>query len=87
MSEPLNPIGRVAGYRELTEEDFADMNELKALYQAVIDKLDEMAAANGQPIPGESPGKYDGRCIAVAKTETQTASMWAVRAITKPEGP
>ena len=29
MSEPLNPIGRVAGYRELTEEDFVDMNETK----------------------------------------------------------
>ena len=64
----------VTGYRQLTERDVELMNKIKAAANAFGAVLDELAA---EP-------DTDKRCVAVAKTEAQTASMWASRAITKP---
>lgn len=64
----------VAGYRQLTPEDVALMNETKAAVNALGAVLDKLAAHPDT----------DKRAVAIAKTEAQTAGMWAVRAVTKP---
>lgn len=87
MTEPINPIGRVTGYRELSEGDIAKMNEVKAAYQTVVDLLGDMMTATVGERDANGAHIYDPRCIAIAKTEAQTSAMWAVRAITQPEGP
>ena len=50
-----------------------DVTELKALAAAFLTKADDVARAN----------PWAGREIAVAKTNMQTASMWAVLGATK----
>lgn len=85
MSESTIPAPPpVTGYRQLTPEDVALMNEVKAAFNAVGAVLDKLAKC--APGPGEiGVGVVtDGRCVAIARTEAQTAAMWAVRAITKP---
>lgn len=64
----------VTGYRQLTPEDVALMNETKAAMNALGAVLDKLAAHPDT----------DKRAVAIAKTEAQTAGMWAVRAVTKP---
>lgn len=64
----------VTGYRQLTPEDVALMNETKAAVNALGAVLDKLAAHLDT----------DKRAVAIAKTEAQTAGMWAVRAVTKP---
>lgn len=64
----------VTGYRQLTAEECALMNEAKAAvnaYGAVLDKL------------AEHPDT-DKRWLAIAKTDAQTSCMAACRAITRP---
>ena len=58
----------VTGYRQLTPED------VKAAVNALGAVLDKLAAHPDT----------DKRAVAIAKTEAQTAGMWAVRAVTKP---
>lgn len=89
MTEPTIPAPPpVTGYRQLTPEDVALMNEVKAAFNAVGAVLDKLGSytACPSPSPNDPPGKIDARCIAIARTEAQTAAMWAVRAITKPSG-
>lgn len=64
----------VTGYRQLTPEDVTLMNETKAAVNALGAVLDKLAAHPDT----------DKRAVAIAKTEAQTAGMWAVRAVTKP---
>ena len=66
----------ITGYRELSAEEIAAMNEVKAKaveVGALIQRL--------QAMPG-----LDQRAVAIAKTELQTGFMWAVRAIAQPAG-
>ena len=79
MNPTDNPIPApppVAGYRQLTPEDVALMNEVKAAANAFGAVLDKLRKVDG----------LDGRCISIAATEGQTAAMWACRAITRPTG-
>jgi hypothetical protein len=55
---------------------------LKALAAAFLTKCDEILMRPGTA-PSEVPPDWAGREISVAKTNMQTASMWAVLGATK----
>lgn len=65
----------IKGYRDLSAEEIAAMNKLKALGLELQAALAEAVAAGA-----------DGRSLAVATTHLQTGMMWAIRAVAKPEG-
>lgn len=66
----------IKGYRVLTDEDKAAMNRLKELEKSVLDAMVEVSCIKD----------VNHRSLAIAKTEMQTAFMWAVRAIARPNG-
>lgn len=68
---------QVAGYRQLSAEEVALINKIKAAAALVGDLVDEIA--------GQSLSVRDGRAVAIAKTELQTGFMWLVRSVAKPE--
>jgi hypothetical protein len=70
-----NQHRKIAGYRELTQEEIALMNEVKALearFNHLIDKLRRIDT-------------LDQRQVAIAQTDGESAFMRAVRAIARPE--
>jgi hypothetical protein len=69
-----NQHRKIAGYRELSAEEIALMNECKAVAETVRELHARIAAAPG----------IDGRAAAIAKTELQTGFMWLVRSIAQP---
>jgi len=62
-------------YKPLTEEQKAQMDAIKTKAEELLSLLDE-----NTPLPGTNGVK--GRCMAVAKTELETAIMWATKGIT-----
>lgn len=65
---------KVIGYRNLTDEDVALMNQVK-----------EQANEVGRLVEGMlMNGKLDTRCVATAKTQLQQGFMWLVRSIAQP---
>ena len=62
------------GYRDLSPDELAKVKKIKEAYNAVGVVLDSLAC-----IPG-----FDQRAVAIARTDTQTAAMWAIRAVTRP---
>lgn len=69
-----NQHKHINGYRDLSAEEIALINEIKV-------KAEEVGAlvAKVQALPG-----VDQRCASIAKTDAQTAFMWLVRAIAQP---
>ncbi|MFS1524473.1 hypothetical protein ACL7TT_10220 [Microbulbifer sp. 2304DJ12-6] len=70
-----NQHRKIKGYRELSEEELALMNEAKGLAEkcgALIEKL------------GAHPDT-DKRCVSLSKTQLQQGFMWAVRGVARPE--
>jgi len=70
-----NQHRKITGYRELTQEEIALMNEAKALearFNHLIDKLRRIDT-------------LDQRQVAIAQTDGESAFMRAVRAIARPE--
>lgn len=91
MSEQFHPAPPVSGYRPLSQEEIDAMNAVKTAFNAVGDALTNLAAFVPPPPkfsgePAVSGLVVDGRCLAIARTEAQTAAMWACRAISKPGG-
>ncbi|ASK94338.1 hypothetical protein KWH04_01080 [Xanthomonas campestris pv. trichodesmae] len=70
-----NQHRKIAGYRELSEDEIAGINRTKRLAEDVGAHLDALLGVQG----------IDKRALAIAKTELQTGFMWAVRAIAQPE--
>lgn len=69
-----NQHRKIAGYRELTENEIAQINEIKQVGErlsVLIEGLQAMPAV-------------DQRWAALAKTHLQMGVMFAVRAIAKP---
>ena len=64
----------VAGYKPLTPKQVELLNRVKALGAIVEGEIHDLTFA----------GELDPRCVAVARTEFQSAFMWLCRAITKP---
>lgn len=71
-----NQHRKIAGYRELSQQEIDAMNAVKAKAEEVGLQLDAL-----RDMPG-----IDQRALAIAKTELQTGFMWAVRAIAQPGG-
>lgn len=71
-----NQHKKISGYRDLTEREIELMNSCKSLGEAINRQI---AAVAAEP-------DIDPRCLAIARTEFQTAMMWLVRSIARPEG-
>lgn len=71
-----NQHKQIKGYRDLSVEEIADMNEAKGLAESVGDlcKKFEMERPN-----------VDKRWLAIAKTDLQKGFMALVRSIARPE--
>ena len=69
-----NQHKKIKGYRDLTEDEIALMNETK-----------ELAAECGGLIEKISKINADQRWLAIGKTDLQKAFMAVVRSIAKPE--
>ena len=85
MDSTYVPTGGASTPRELTFGEKAvgltfnpsgdeNVNAIKSLYGQVIDHLNNMRAAE--------TNHEKNRMLSIAITETQTAQMWAVKAIT-----
>ncbi|EEO3502435.1 hypothetical protein G5Y01_002599 [Salmonella enterica subsp. enterica] len=80
----------VKGYRTLSTDDIAQMNELKEISRDFCEKLDierthlslEVVVA-GSDKARERDNAF--RCLAIARTKMQEACMWAVRAVARPD--
>jgi len=70
-----NQHKKITGYRELTEDEIALMNKVKAKAEEVGELIKELE---------NSPG-LDPRWIAIAKTDLQIGFMIAVRAVAQPK--
>lgn len=71
-----NQHRKIAGYRELSQQEIDAMNAVKAKAEEVGQQLDGLRNMAG----------IDQRALAIARTELQTGFMWAVRAIAQPAG-
>lgn len=71
-----NQHRKIAGYRELSQQEIDAMNAVKAKAEEVGQQLDALRNMAG----------IDRRALAIARTELQTGFMWAVRAIAQPAG-
>jgi hypothetical protein len=66
----------ITGFRDLSTEEIAIMNKLKACEKDVLALVQEVH---------NTPGA-NARSASIAKTEIQTGFMWAIRAIARPNG-
>lgn len=89
MSEAKPQDGStVKGYRTLTADDIAQMNDLKELSRDFCEKLDlERTHLSLQVVDtnsGEDGKRSEAmRCLAIARTKMQEACMWACRAVAR----
>ncbi|WP_435633120.1 Acb2/Tad1 domain-containing protein [Carnimonas bestiolae] len=64
----------VIGYTELSDDQKEQANQIKEKINDIGNLLDQLSEKGG-----------DQRAISIAKTNLQTASMWAVRSVFKPD--
>lgn len=69
-----NQHKKISGYRDLTEDEIAAMNDLKSLAEQCGEALEKVSA-----IPD-----IDQRNLALGRTNMQQGFMWAIRAIARP---
>ncbi len=79
-----NQHQRIVGYRDLTEDEIALMNECKEAAQRVGELVDKVQALPISPIPPGSFTSHDPRWAAMAKTQLQIGFMLLIRSIAKP---
>ena len=72
-----NPVTPVAGYRALSDEQIAMMNENKLLEELVLRQID-------RHVRDRDSAEIDQRMVALARTHLQEAFMWLNRAIAQP---
>lgn len=70
-----NQHRKITGYRELTEQEIALMNDIKSLGEP-FERLFKVM---------EKSPQFDQRWVAIGKTNLQQGIMALVRAVTKPE--
>lgn len=71
-----NQHRHIKGYRDLSPEEIALINEVKAQGVTLGQALDATAQ-----IPN-----VDQRALSLARTHLQTGMMWLIRSIARPEG-
>lgn len=85
MREGENPeVGRVSGYRQLSDSELAMVNALKdggASIEALLMRAEEVINQDLRLNTGERK-----RALALAKTNLQQGFMWAIRAVAAPQG-
>lgn len=69
---------KITGYRQLSEEDAARMNEIKRVAEQVGALVDVMSL-------WRDLGHADGRWLAIGTTELQQGFMALTRAVARPE--
>ena len=77
-----NQHQHIKGYRDLTADEIALMNEAKALSEQVgafTEKLKNLAPPNAQ-----STATIDGRWLAIGVTDLQKGFMSLTRSVAKP---
>lgn len=82
---PMQP--KVDGYRKLSDEELALVNEIKSAGVAMEDLIGRVNLLVDRR--GADTGSPDGkskRCAAIAQTELQTGAMWLIRAVAAPNG-
>jgi len=72
-----NQHKKISGYRDLSQSEIDAMNSIKALEKDTAQLWQQVREVQG----------VDQRALALAKTELQTAFMWFVRAVARPESP
>lgn len=91
MSEAKPQDGSaVKGYRTLTADEIAQMNELKAISRDFCEKLDiERSHIHLEIEEGDTLDKDQCndalRCLSIARTKMQEACMWACRSVARPD--
>ena len=80
---------KIAGYRQLTAEDAALMNEAKAIAErcgAFIEKLRAMPATGKDGVPLVVDGQHtiDQRWVSIGATHLQEGWMAVIRGIAQP---
>ncbi|HRO59862.1 MAG TPA: hypothetical protein PKZ27_02920 [Rhodocyclaceae bacterium] len=92
MSGDLRPgenpeVGKVSGYRKLSDDELQLVNDWKTLGSAVLTLLerteDVIGARNEKYGVADSEGY---RALALARTNFQQGAMWAIRAAAAPNG-
>jgi hypothetical protein len=71
-----NQHQKIQGYRDLSQGEIDLINEIKAQEANFLIAMEAVKA-----LPG-----VNQRSLAIARTEFQTAMMWAIRAIARPNG-
>lgn len=78
----------IEGYRDLTAEEIALINEAKELAEQVrnlverVNRLPSTVLAEGDAPPTITTDPI--RAISIARTDLQTGFMWLIRSITRP---
>lgn len=81
-----NQHRKIKGYRELSQGEIDVMNEIKAKAKEVGDLVERLEAhAKMSSAEGFEGTAFDGRWVAIAKTDLQKGFMSLTRAIAKPE--
>lgn len=70
-----NQHKKIKGYRALSPEEIGMMNEFKRMEAELMTYIEKLQAR----------GDIRQRDLAIAKTNFQTAFMWAVRSVAKPD--
>lgn len=78
----------IKGYRDLTAEEIALINEVKALAESTRELVERAARLPATPLAeGDGPPTVTtdpGRAVSIARTELQTGFMWLIRSIARP---
>lgn len=78
MEDRPQTYGEKAVGLSFNPSGMGDVHELKKMYAAIIDHLDDFR--EGYKKRGDNPEMV--RLCSIAITEAQTAQMWAVKAVT-----
>jgi hypothetical protein len=69
---------KIKGYRELTDQEIAKINEVKRLEADLVDLIEKLKR--------EMPAGLQQRHLSLALTHLETGLMFLVKAIARPEG-
>ncbi len=75
---------KITGYRQLTEEEAALMNEGKALAEKCGEYIEKLRSCGSCQIQGGPPGTLDQRWVSIGATDIQKGFMCLVRGIAQP---
>ena len=82
--DPKDGALPVAGYQPQTAEKVSLVNEFKADEERLLRKLDAMQAATRKGPNDIGPNPYDGRWLAIGRTQLEQAFMAINRSVFQP---